>query len=124
MPKASELELPDLVAGIVEDSRTLVEAQLGSLRGELRERVADLGTTIRSWLIAFTVAIVTLVMLGLALAASVHALGLGWLGSLWSVTALACLAVIALVYRARAASAPALDAAGALPAAALTTTRP
>jgi len=104
MSNAHDLELPDLIAGIVENARDLVEAQLGSLRNDLGDRVAELGVAIRSWLIALAVAIVALLLLGLALAASVHALGASWLTSLWSVTSLAVLTVVGLFYRARANS--------------------
>jgi hypothetical protein len=104
MANASDLELPDLLAGIVEDSRDLVEAQLGSLRADLGDRVTELGVAIKSWLIALTVAIATLLLLGLAIATTIHELGLGWMASLWTVTALAGVAVGALAHRARATS--------------------
>jgi hypothetical protein len=87
--------LPDLVAGVVNDMRELVEAQVGLL--------VDLGATIKSWLIALCVAIVTAMLLGLALAATLtQLLGIPWYAALWLVTALAVGAVVALVYRARA----------------------
>jgi hypothetical protein len=104
MTTARDLELPDLLAGIVEDTRNLVEIQINALRDDVGQRVSDLGTAIRSWLIAFTVAIVTLLLLGLALASTLHEIGLGWFASLWGVTAIAIGAVIFLVYRARANS--------------------
>ena len=87
--------LPDLVAGVVTDMRDLVEAQVDSLK-------SDLGATIKSWLIALCVAIVTAVLLGLALAATLtQVLGIPSYAALWLVTALAVGAVVALVYRAR-----------------------
>jgi hypothetical protein len=98
---ARDLDLPDLLAGIIDDTRKLVEVQISSLRDDVGQRVSDLGTAIRSWLIAFTVAIVTLLLLGLALASTLHEIGLGWFASLWSVTAIAIGAVVFLVYRAR-----------------------
>jgi len=104
MSGAEDLELPDLLAGIIEDTRDLVETQISALRDDVGHRVSDLGTAIQSWLIAFTVAIVTLLLLGLALASTLHEIGLGWFGSLWSVTGLAIGAVVFLVYRARANS--------------------
>jgi hypothetical protein len=88
--------LPDLVAGVVTDMRDLVEAQVGSLK-------SDLGATIKSWLIALCVAIVTAVLLGVALAATLtQVLGIPSYAALWLVTALAIGAAVALVYRARA----------------------
>ena len=104
MSDVRDLELPDLLAGIIEDTRDLVETQISELREDVGHRVSDLGTAIQSWLIAFTVAIVTLLLLGLALAATLHEIGLGWFGSLWCVTGIAIAAVVVLVYRARANS--------------------
>jgi hypothetical protein len=95
--------LPDLVAGVVTDMRELVEAQVGSLKSDLGGLLVDLGATIKSWLIALCVAIVTAVLLGLALAATLtQVLGIPWYAALWLVTALAVGAVVGLVYRARA----------------------
>lgn len=98
-----ETDLPDLVAGVVADARDLVEAQVASLRTDLGGRLGDLGTAIRSWLIAVCVAIVTAVLLGIALAATLTELGVPWFASLWLVTAAAVGSVAALVYRARRA---------------------
>lgn len=95
--------LPDLVAGVVTDMRELVEAQVGSLKSDLGDLLVDLGATIKSWLIALCVAIVTAVLLGLALAATLtQVLGIPSYAALWLVTALAVGAVVAFVYRARA----------------------
>lgn len=130
MTNASDLELPDLLAGIVEDSRDLVEVQLGSLRADLGDRVTELGVAIKSWLIALTVAIAMLLLFGLAIATTIHELGLGWMASLWTVTAIAGVAVGALVHRARATNraadrpCPEPDAASTRPAAILTTQSP
>ncbi len=82
MPSARDTELPDLVAGIVDDARDLVEAQVSLLRADFGERLGDLGTAIRSWLIAVCVAIVTTVLLGVALAATLtQVVGLPWFAS-------------------------------------------
>jgi hypothetical protein len=95
--------LPDLVAGVVTDMRELVEVQVGSLKSDLGGLLVDLGATIKSWLIALCVAIVTAVLLGLALAATLtQVLGIPSYVALWLVTALAVGAVVAFVYRARA----------------------
>jgi hypothetical protein len=103
MPDVREIDLPDLVAGVVEDARELVEAQVGSLRHDLGERLGELGTAIKSWLFVVCVAIVTAMMLGIALAATLaQVVGLPWFVSLWLVTALAIAIVVVLVARARA----------------------
>lgn len=95
--------LPDLVAGVVEDARELVEAQVSSLKADLGDRLGDLGDAIKTWLIAGCVALVTTILMGVALAATLTELaGLPLFASLWVVTAIAVAAVAALVYRARA----------------------
>jgi hypothetical protein len=103
MSNVRDTDLPDLVAGVVDDARELVEAQVSSLKSDLGDRLGDLGTAIKSWLIAVCVAIVTTVLLGFAIAATLTELvGLPSYASLWIVTAIAVGAVIKLVYRARA----------------------
>lgn len=94
--------LPDLVAGVVEDARQLVEAQVSSLKADLGGRLGDLGDAIRSWLIAGCVALVTAILFGVALAATLtEVAGVPLFASLWIVTALAVAVVAALVVRAR-----------------------
>ena len=94
--------LPDLVAGLVDDMRSLVEAEVASVRSDVGDRLVDLGAAIKSWLITLCVAIVTTVLLGLAVAATIAQLGgLPWYLALWIVTAIAVSAVIRLVYWAR-----------------------
>jgi hypothetical protein len=99
---ARDVDLPDLVVGIVDDARELVEAQVSSLKTDLGDRLGDLGTAIKSWLFAVCVAIVTTMLLGLSIAATLTELGIPWFASLWIVTAIAIACVVALVYRARA----------------------
>lgn len=95
--------LPDLVAEIVEDGRELVELQVAALKTDLGARMGDLGTAIRSWLVAVCFSIVTAILLALAVSATLTELaGVPWFASLWIVTALAIGTVAALVYRARA----------------------
>lgn len=95
--------LPDLVVGVVDDMRDLVEAQVSSLKSDVGDRLVDLGAAIKSWLIALCVAIVTAVLLGLAITATLTQLFfVPWFVSLWIVTAIAVCAVVGLVYRARA----------------------
>lgn len=94
--------LPDLVAGVVEDARQLIEAEVRALRVDLGDRLGDLGDAIKSWLIAACVALVTTILIGVALAATLTELvGIPLFASLWLVTAIAVVAVAALVYRAR-----------------------
>ena len=94
-----DAEVPDLLVGVVNDARDLVEAQVSSLKSDLN----DLTTTIRQWLIALCLAIVTAVLLGCAIAATLtQVVGLPWYVSLWIVTAIAVSVVVGLIYRARA----------------------
>lgn len=102
MTSSRDLPLPDLVASVIDDARQLVEAQVTSLRADLGDRLGDLGSAIRSWLVAVCVAIVTTVMLGLAITATLaQVIGLPWFASLWLVTFVAIAIVAGLVYRAR-----------------------
>lgn len=105
MSSVRETPLPDLVAGLVDDARELVEAQVTSLKVDLGDRLGNLGDAIRSWLIAGCVAIVTTMLLGVALAATLtQVAGLPLFGSLWIVTGIAIASVVALVYKARSSS--------------------
>jgi Putative Actinobacterial Holin-X, holin superfamily III len=102
MPDLRRTAIPDLVAGVVDDARDLVEAQVSSLKADLGDRLVDLGDAIKSWLIAGCVALVTTILIGVALAATLtEVAGLPLFVSLWIVTAIAVGAVAALVYRAR-----------------------
>jgi len=113
MPTVRDTDLPDLVKGIVDDARDLVEVQVSSLKSDLGDRLGDLGSAIRSWLIAGCVAIVTAMVLAFALAATLtEVAGLRWFVSLWIVTTLAVGVVAALVYRARASGRRATAGAG------------
>lgn len=102
MPGARDLDLPELVASTVDDARALVEAQVTSLKADLGIRLGDLGTAIKSWLIVVCVAIVTALLLGVAISATLtEVVGLAWWQSLWIVTAIAIATVILLIHRAR-----------------------
>jgi hypothetical protein len=97
-----DADLPDLVAGVIDDARSLVEAQVSSIKTDLGERLGDLGSAIKSWLVVVCVAIVTTGLLGISIAATLtQVAGLPWYVSLWIVTAFAIIIVVALVYRAR-----------------------
>ena len=103
MPDIRDLDLPDLLVGVIGDARELVEAEVGSLRQDLGQRLGDLGTAIKSWLFVVCVAIVTAMLLGTAMAATLtQVAGLPWWISLWIVTGFAISIVIALALRARA----------------------
>ena len=105
-----EGETPDgtieLVSGIIDDTRELLSAHADALRLELGERVSTLGAALRSSLIALTILIVSAVLLGLSIAATLVAIGLPLWASLWIVTglALASALVVALDARANARS--------------------
>jgi Mg2+/Co2+ transporter CorB len=103
MRDVRDADLPDLVAGVIEDARDLVEAQVSSIKTDLGDRLGELGSAIKSWLVAVCVAIVTTVLLGISIAATLtEVAGVPWYVALWIVTAIAVAAVVALVYRARA----------------------
>jgi hypothetical protein len=102
MGDVRDTDLPDLVAGVIDDARELVEAQVSSLKADLGERLSDLGDAIKSWLVAVCLAIVTIVLLGISIAATLaEVAGLPWYAALWIVTAIAVGAVAALVVRAQ-----------------------
>lgn len=102
MSNLRQADLTDLVAGAVDDARNLIEAEVFSLKVELADRLGDLGSAIRSWLVVVCVAIVTSVLLGIAIAATLNELGLPWYASFWIITAVAMCVVVGLVFRARA----------------------
>ncbi len=108
----ADIELPDLVAVIVEDARnrvellvedtrTRIETQARALGADVGERLTELAAAVQASLIAVGVTIVTAMLLGLAIAATLTELGLPWYGALWIVTALALGGVATLVRRAR-----------------------
>jgi hypothetical protein len=90
-----------LVSGIVEDTRDLVAAHVEALRDDLSARLATLGATLGLMLIAVGVFVVTGLVLCLAVAASLAALGApGWL-ALWLVTLAAAATGVGFLLRAR-----------------------
>ncbi len=92
----------ELVGGIIDEARTLVEAHVEALREDMSERLASLGAMLSSALLAFSVLIVMAVLLGFALAATLVAIGLPWWAALWIITLAAAGLGFALVQRARA----------------------
>jgi hypothetical protein len=90
-----------LVSGIVEDARDLVAAHVEALRDDISARLATLGATLGLMLIAVGVFVVTGLVLCLAVAASLAALGAPeWL-ALWLVTLAAAATGVGFVLRAR-----------------------
>jgi len=92
----------ELMSGIVEDARDLVGAHVEALRDDMSDRLATLGATLASMLIAIGVFVVTAVLLCLAVAASLVAIGTPWWVALWSVTLAAGAIGVGFVMRARA----------------------
>lgn len=92
----------DLVSGIVEDARDLVGAHVEALRDDMSARLATLGATLGSMLIAIGVFVVTAVLLSLAVAASLVALGTPWWAALWIVTFSAAAIGVGFLFRTRA----------------------
>ena len=92
----------DLVSGIVEDARDLVGAHVEALRDDMSARLATLGATLASMLIAIGVFVVTALLLSVAVAASLVAIGAPWWAALWLVTLAAGTIGVAFVFRTRA----------------------
>jgi hypothetical protein len=90
-----------LVSGIVEDARDLFAAHVEALRDDMSARLATLGATIGSMLIAIGVFVITGLLLCLAVAASLIALGAAPWIALWIVTVLAAAVGVGFVLRAR-----------------------
>ena len=91
----------ELVSGIVEDARDLFAAHTEALRDDISARLVTLGATLTSMLIAIGVFVVTALVLCLAIAASLAALGAAWWVALWIVTLAAAAVGIGFVLRAR-----------------------
>ena len=103
----NELGTLDLVTGIVDDARDLVGAHVEALREDMSARLTILGATLTSLLIAIGVFVVTALLLGLAIATSLAALGVPWWLALWIVTLAAAAIGVAFVFRARSKARPA-----------------
>jgi hypothetical protein len=92
----------DLISGIVEDARDLVGGHVEALRDDMSARLATLGATLASMLIAIGAFVVTAVLLSVAVAASLVAVGTPWWIALWIVTLAAGAIGVAFIIRARA----------------------
>ncbi len=98
----SEQGTLELVSGIVSDTHDLVAAHVEDLGGDIRERLATLGDTLTSVLVAASILIVTALLLGLAIAASLVAVGVPVWIAMWSITLAAAGTGFGFVLRARA----------------------
>lgn len=92
----------DLVGGIVEDARDLFAAHVEALREDMSVRVATLGATLGSLLIAIGVFVVTALLLSLAVAATLVAAGMPPWVALWIVMLVAGAIGVGFVFRTRA----------------------
>jgi putative superfamily III holin-X len=92
----------ELVTGIVDDARDLVEAHVEALRADMSARLVVVTATLTSALIAVGVFMVTALLLSLALAASLVELGIAWWLALWIVTLTTGAIGVGFVFRARA----------------------
>lgn len=99
--RVSALGTVELLSEVVEDARDLFAAHVEALRDDISARLVTLGATIGSMLIAIAVFVVTGLMLCLALAASLAALGATWWVALWVVTLAAGATGVGFVLRAR-----------------------
>lgn len=89
----------EIVEAIIDDTRELVDAHVDTLREEMSERFSGLGAALTSTLLAFSFTIVTALLLGIALALTLGALGLPLWAAFWIVTAVGVVTGYALVRR-------------------------
>lgn len=92
----------ELAAGIVDDARELLAAHAEALRADMSARLAVVTATVTSALIAVGVFMVTALLLGLAVAAGLVALGAPCWLALSAVTLVAGAIGLGFVLRARA----------------------
>jgi putative superfamily III holin-X len=98
--QVSALGTVALVSGIVEDARDLIAAHAEALRDDISARLVTLGATLGLMLIAVGVFVVTGLVLCLAVAASLAAVGAPWWLALWLVTLAAAATGVGFVFRA------------------------
>jgi hypothetical protein len=98
----------EMVAGVVDDARSLVDTQVTSIKTDIDGRLGDLGSELKSWLLAACVAVVAATLFALAISTTLtDVAGLPTWASLWIVSAVAIIAVVVLVHRARLSGKPA-----------------
>jgi len=81
----------------VEDARTRLETEARALGNDVTERIAELGSAIQASLVAVAVTMVAAMLLGLATAATLYAVGLPLFAALWIVTGVALVVVTVLL---------------------------
>jgi hypothetical protein len=91
----------DLVTGIVDDTRDLVEAHVEALRNDMSARLVVVTATLTAALIAIGVFMVTALLLSLTLVAGLVELGAPWSLAFAAVTLVAAAIGTAFVVRAR-----------------------
>ncbi len=101
MSKADDRGTLELVEAIVDDTRSLVGAQVETLRADMGERFSALGSALTSTLLAFSITIVTALLVGFALAETIVALGLPTWAAFWIVGAATAVLGYGLIQRAR-----------------------
>lgn len=90
----------EIVEAIIDDTRDLVGAHVEALRSDMTDRLSSLGDTLTSTLLAFSVLIVTALLLGISLAMTLIAVGVpGW-AAFWIVTLAAAALGVGLIRRA------------------------
>jgi len=92
----------ELVGSIIDDTRSLVGAHLEGLRDDLGEQVSALGSAVTSSLVAFSLIIVTALLVGIAMAESLVAFGVPSWAAFWIVAIAVAALGGCLVHRARA----------------------
>jgi hypothetical protein len=90
----------EIVEAIIDDTRDLVGAHVEALRSDMTERLSSLGATLTLTLLAFSVLIVTALLLGIALAMTLIAIGLPVWAAFWIVTVATASLGVGLVRRA------------------------
>lgn len=91
----------DLVEAVIDDTRALIAAHVEALRDDMTQRLTSLGEALTSTLLAFSIMIVTGLLLGVALATTLVALGLPIWAAFWIVTLAAAALGAGLVRRAQ-----------------------
>ena len=91
----------ELVEAILDDTRSLVGAQVETLRADMGERFSALGSALTSTLLAFSIMIVTALLVGFALAETIIAAGVPTWAAFWIVSLGTAALGYGLVQRAR-----------------------
>jgi hypothetical protein len=92
----------DLVEAVIDDTRALIAAHVEALREDMTARLTSLGEALSSTLLAFSIMIVTALLLGIALAQTIAALGVPTWAAYWIVTVAGAGLGFGMVLRAQA----------------------